>query len=241
MVGRFISSDGVMSGVNGDIRGYNLYAYCFNNPVSLSDSSGQWPLWAKVALATVTSPFVAVVAAIGYRHVSKQNNRLNSAVDADPATTTKNRILEDQNGATGDNFKYGLYSARWNACETIAVHNAKVLEGLDSSLSETMTDFQSAGAMIGYGALGSNPYAIGRVLKKEGIAYSRVGLNEMTKSGTYIISFWNEGAPWKGLHTVAVSYDGSTYTAHNLGGNGEEYSISLSDYQSRYICGYYVE
>ena len=32
-----------MSGVNGSLHGYNLYAYCFNNPVSYTDSEGNWP------------------------------------------------------------------------------------------------------------------------------------------------------------------------------------------------------
>ena len=34
-----------MSGVNGTLHGYNLYVYCFNNPISYTDSSGNWPKW----------------------------------------------------------------------------------------------------------------------------------------------------------------------------------------------------
>ncbi len=44
-IGRWISPDSVMSGVGGDISGYNLYAYCFNNPVNMVDHSGSWPSW----------------------------------------------------------------------------------------------------------------------------------------------------------------------------------------------------
>ena len=40
-VGRFISPDDVgYLGANGDIQGYNLYAYCSNNPVMYVDPSG---------------------------------------------------------------------------------------------------------------------------------------------------------------------------------------------------------
>ncbi len=46
--GRFINADNMMSGVNGSLHGYNLYAYCFNNPVSLSDLSGNWPSWSNI-------------------------------------------------------------------------------------------------------------------------------------------------------------------------------------------------
>ena len=139
------------------------------------------------------------------------------------------------------NFEYGLYQASWNSCEAIAVHNAKVLQKKESTLSQTISDFQSAGAMIGYGYFGSNPYAIGKVLKNSNIEYSRVGLGDMNVEGTYIISFWNEGAPWNGLHTVAVNYDGSLYTAYNLKCDGSETKLyDLSDYSRYYICGYYL-
>ena len=39
-VGRWINADGELSEVGGDIRGYNLFAYCFNNPVNMDDSTG---------------------------------------------------------------------------------------------------------------------------------------------------------------------------------------------------------
>ncbi|MDD4476289.1 MAG: RHS repeat-associated core domain-containing protein [Eubacteriales bacterium] len=38
-VGRFINADGIV-GANGDIQGYNMFAYCSNNPVMFSDDSG---------------------------------------------------------------------------------------------------------------------------------------------------------------------------------------------------------
>ena len=48
-MGRFISADGVING-NGDLLGYNLYAYRSNNPVMYSDISGEGLLtWIKNA------------------------------------------------------------------------------------------------------------------------------------------------------------------------------------------------
>ena len=65
VVGRFISADGQLAGVGDSVQGYNLYAYCFNNPVSASDSEGEWPSWAKKAVAAVAVVVaVAVVAAV---------------------------------------------------------------------------------------------------------------------------------------------------------------------------------
>ena len=178
---------------------------------------------------------------IGYCGVSRRNRRRNEAVDRDPLSTTKNRLINDQYAATGTRFSYGIHAARKNACEVIAVHNAKVLLGRESTLSQTMADFQAAGAMIGYGLFGSNPRAIGRVLRRSGIAYERVNLSGLTRRGVYIISFWNDHAPWGGLHTVAVCYDGKHYTTYNLKGRGEVTSLPPAVYARRFICGYYLK
>ncbi len=175
------------------------------------------------------------------KRLSRDNFAHNSIADENPSTTTRNRLVNDQNGATGSLFRYGGFYASRNACEAIAVHNAKVLRGRDSTLSEAIMAFQSAGAMLLRGALGSNPYAIGRVLKKEGIECVRVRLSEISNKGTYIISFWNSKAPWSGLHTVALSGDGSKLTAYNLYGDGKPCPIALSDYSKRYICGYRIK
>ena len=44
-IGRFINADGIMAGVNGNFKGYNLFAYCFNDPINMTDDAGDWPSW----------------------------------------------------------------------------------------------------------------------------------------------------------------------------------------------------
>ena len=59
---RFINADAVMSSVNGSLKGFNLYGYCFNNPVNMSDSSGHWPQWINNAVNWVNNNIIQPVA-----------------------------------------------------------------------------------------------------------------------------------------------------------------------------------
>ena len=63
--GRFINADGVISGIGNNILGNNQFAYCFNNPVNMTDSTGNWPQWfknaVKFAAKTFTKPAVDTV------------------------------------------------------------------------------------------------------------------------------------------------------------------------------------
>jgi len=60
-MGRFINADGVVAGV-GNVQGYNLFQYCMNNPINMSDESGHWPKWIKTAVKIAAA--VAVVAVV---------------------------------------------------------------------------------------------------------------------------------------------------------------------------------
>ena len=55
-IGRWINDD-IPETITADFENfaqYNLFAYCFNNPVNLSDETGTWPRWAtKLAIGAV--------------------------------------------------------------------------------------------------------------------------------------------------------------------------------------------
>ncbi len=54
---RFISADSVISGVGGNTNGYNLYVYCFDNPVNYSDYNGHLAM--KIGNGVIISPSIA--------------------------------------------------------------------------------------------------------------------------------------------------------------------------------------
>ena len=46
---RFINADGAIADVGGDVLGYNLFAYCFNNPINMEDPNGNWAVLKELA------------------------------------------------------------------------------------------------------------------------------------------------------------------------------------------------
>ena len=57
---RFISPDSLMSGTNGSLHGFNLYVYCFNNPISYTDSEGNWPKLTEAILGVLNAILISV-------------------------------------------------------------------------------------------------------------------------------------------------------------------------------------
>ena len=68
---RFISADSVIAGVGGDLKGYNLFAYCFNNPVNMDDQDGNWPKWIKNTVKWVAKNIVKPVVKTVQKTLSK--------------------------------------------------------------------------------------------------------------------------------------------------------------------------
>ena len=81
---RFINSDGQLS--DGFI-GTNVFAYCMNNPVNMSDHTGHWPQWLKNAASAVVNAIkkaVTVVANTVKSAVSSASNILKASSNSLP-------------------------------------------------------------------------------------------------------------------------------------------------------------
>jgi RHS repeat-associated protein len=65
-IGRWISADlpETLTAEFENFAQYNLFAYCFNNPVNRSDETGAWPSWGNKAVAVVAIAAVVVTATV---------------------------------------------------------------------------------------------------------------------------------------------------------------------------------
>ena len=91
---RFISADSVIAGVGGNAIGYNVFAYCFNNPVNMTDQAGSWPSWNDIKTGfaaignwvnnSIIAPIVGFGADIAedYRNYNPENEDPNVAFSA---------------------------------------------------------------------------------------------------------------------------------------------------------------
>lgn len=87
-IGRFISADGYVSTGQGLI-GYNMYAYCGNNPIMMVDYGGEFP-WLIIGILVVTT---VVGGVLGYK----------SDVKIGDTSTTKNEVPESDKSIMDDN------------------------------------------------------------------------------------------------------------------------------------------
>ncbi len=61
--GRFLNADGYLN-ANGDIIGYNMFAYCNNNPVNLIDENGCMAVAATIAVTNCWNPIGWIAAGV---------------------------------------------------------------------------------------------------------------------------------------------------------------------------------
>ena len=223
-VGRFLNADEpILLGANGGIMGYNLFAYCNNNPMMYSDFSGmvayRWtpptPITKKV-LAPNSDGRTRLAVSIGNGNSKRLKDiqkkfQFNQTLEKLLGINTQNQYVYYQTTA----YKYGNGTSDYNGCGPIAVHNAKLLLGMDSSMPATIERMERLDVTCLNGTWGTNPWKIGKVLASYGIEYSTVELDEMTQEGVYIVSYWNQEI-LGGAHNVAVYFDGNTYTSYNV-------------------------
>ncbi len=78
--GRFASADNTVSNVGGDILGYNMFAYCQNNPVNMSDADGNWPKWVTNVAKNVSNAVKKTVSTVVNKVKSFVSSNIKSSI-----------------------------------------------------------------------------------------------------------------------------------------------------------------
>ena len=100
-LGRFINADAFASTGQG-LLGYNMFAYCLNNPTNLADSDGAEPISISVGVVVVGIVVVALVIDLGARVLSKSLQQLSIQFQyacARISFVTQNRIEKAEHDA----------------------------------------------------------------------------------------------------------------------------------------------
>lgn len=125
-LGRFISADGEIGQV-GDTMVMNLFAYCRNNPINLSDEGGNWPSWATklcIGLAVIAICAIAVVATGGFGASCIATSMLVGAVKGAVIGAVTGAVTGAIQGAITEGIKTGSWEGALKGALSGAIDGA---------------------------------------------------------------------------------------------------------------------
>ena len=137
-------------GADGSSLSYNLYAYCYNNPVNMTDSTGNWPEWVETAAKIAAGVATVVVGAA----------LLTTVVATAPMTVVVTATVIGTVGGAVTNAaaQYMNNSRSWNNFNVDECISAGVTGGLSATLATT--DIGRLGQGIGNAILSGGNSAI---------------------------------------------------------------------------------
>lgn len=111
-IGRFVNADNAISGTGESVQGYNLYSYCFNNPVNMSDPNGNWPKWVSNIGNAVKTVVSTVINKVKSAAASVKTTILNAAKGNSNSLPTKgepgsSQTLKNPDGTPKQKRWYG--------------------------------------------------------------------------------------------------------------------------------------
>ena len=91
-IGGFINPDSLMSGTNGSLHGFNLYAYCFNNPIQYVDHIGEFP-WLIVIVGVTTSMVYTFIVSNILEGISSDSEPVSDSIYSNSTKNSEYDIL----------------------------------------------------------------------------------------------------------------------------------------------------
>jgi len=165
--GRFVNADNQIAGIGSNPGGYNVFAYCANNPTNMSDPAGNWPKWAtKLATAIAIVAAVAVVAAITVATAGAGTAIAAVAVGAAKGSAI-GLAIGAATGAAGGAIKHRITTGSWKGSGG-AILNGMANGALSGAVSGAITGGIAGGLSYNSGAASTGKgFDSYRQLKKE--------------------------------------------------------------------------
>lgn len=185
-LGRFISADGEIGQV-GDTMVMNLFAYCRNNPINLSDEGGNWPSWATklcIGLAIIAICAIAVVATGGFGASCIATSMLVGAVKGAVIGAVTGAVTGVIQGAITEGIKTGSWEG--------------ALKGALSGAIDGAADGFMFGAIGGAisGALNPSYCFIAGTMVMTAVGMKRI---EEIKKGDTVLSYDDNAGRYEGM------------------------------------------
>ena len=166
--------------------------------------------------------------------------KINLAYEKNKQNDIKNEIIKNQEEIT--DLYYYNHPLSYNGCSMIAVNNALVLMGCETSMADIIKTFQENEVAVGNNLLGgiwgSNPYTLTKVFDEYNIEYERVTSDELTEDGIYIIAYWNGMEYSDSAHFVTVEVKNGYTTTYNQKTGTDFRKPSAYLKEKPYITGY---
>jgi RHS repeat-associated protein len=134
---RFINADSYASTGQGYI-GYNMLAYCLNNPILCADAGG-----------------------------NAANPRFNTTLMCDGGTFYP-KYITNQEADDVANIPVGCKNVAWSGCGPVATYNALQTLHVGSSLVDIISDFDSNGYLLFNGFFGTSPWSVADYFERRG-------------------------------------------------------------------------
>lgn len=217
-IGRFINADGAISTGQG-VLGYNMFAYCGNNPMCRDDATGQ--LWLIGSIFRVIKSAVTI-----YNYVSNR------------AKPTVKDYINNQEASPVADYRLGFASVAHGGCGPVATHNALVTLGQNPSFRDVVNYYNGndMSRLCAFGLLGTLPHEIVSFFDKLG--YSVVTTDDLDAIDAHsqtadacILWYWYNYDGNVGAHYIEYHRENGQYVGYNTNGpEGVSYFSSPSQF-----------
>ena len=206
-IGRWINADtseALTVGFENFVQ-YNLFAYCFNNHVNMTDETGAWPSWVGKVVAAVA--VVAVVAAVAAITVATAGAGTAAAVIAVGAAkgAAIGMISGAAMGAATGAVRHRVSTGSWNGAGTAAL-NGMGDGALSGAITGAITGAVGSAAKVAQAAKAWDGGTFKSGYKSMKYHYNKHVVGEGLTKGNNVLKYTQDAVRFANRNSSALKY-----------------------------------